>query len=369
MWRHADQPSPHSDVRAASRLRRALALATLLPALALGARQARAQVTAGGVIYAQWSAQLDSLSPANNIDVTRAYVNVIARFAGGFSTRITGDVYHDADATAGGGMVERLKFAYGAWSPPGSPLTVRLGLTLTAWEDYEDQLWDYRMQSPDIMDRSGYTSSSDFGLAVDGNLGAGNLDFTAMAFNGEGYSKLPGDQHKDFAARASLRLLGSDDASRVGGLRLTGYGQLGAPTGGGIRNRFIALASYRSKHLTLAAEYVATRDSLKNTANSLKDGRILEGFGVLHLGASPVALMGLLAVINPTTCTTYVGGTDCPLAARYDTRTVMIAGVSYQASASFRLLADIDRTTYQTPAGAAAPRSTTVVLLQTQFVY
>jgi hypothetical protein len=356
-------------VLTAARLRRALATAILLPALALGAPAARAQVAVSGVIYAQWSAQLDSLSPANNFDVTRAYVNVIAKFTGGFSTRITTDVYRDTDSTAGGRLVGRLRFAYGTWNPSGSPLTIRFGLTQTLWEDFEDQLWDYRMQGVDVMDRSGYTSPADFGLAADGNFGGELLDVSAMAFDGEGYGKSPGDQHKDFAARASLRLLGTDDATRVGGLRVTGYAQLGTPSGGGTRNRFIALASYRSKHLTLAGEYVATRDSLAGTANSLKNGRILEGFGVLHVGASPLALMGLVAVIDPTTCTSYLAGTNCPPAAQHDARTVVIAGVSYQLTPSFRLLLDVDRTTYQTPASGSAPRSTTLALFQTQFVY
>ena len=368
LGRIADLPSRSAARRLRWPCRAAwLAVLALLPAL--GVRSARAQITVGGVIYAQWSAQLDSLSPANNIDITRAYVNVIGRFTGGITTRVTGDVYHDADATAGGGMVERLKFAYAAWTPANCPLTLRLGLTLTAWEDFEDQLWDYRMQGPDEMDRDGYTASSDFGVAVDGNLGGERLDFSAMAFNGEGYAKSPGDQHKDFAARVSLRLLGTDDASRVGGLRVTGYGQLGTPTGGGIRNRFIGLVSYRSKQLSLAAEVVATRDSLTSTANSLKTGRVLEGFGVVHVGATPLAFLALLAVVDPNTCTSYAAGTDCPLAAQYDRRTHLIAGASWQLTPNVRLLADLDRTTYQTPAGSAAPKAMSTALFQTQFTY
>ena len=344
-----------------------LAVFALLPAL--GVAGARAQVTVGGLIYAQWSAELDSLSPANDFDVTRAYVNVFGKFGGGITTRVTGDVYHDADATAGGGLVERLKFAYATWTPAHSPVAVRFGLTQTAWEDFEDQLWDYRMQGLDEMDRDGYTSSSDFGVAVDGNFGGERLDVTATAFNGENYNKSPGDQHKDFAARVSYRLLGTDDASRVGGLRLTGYGQLGTPTGGGTRDRLIGMVSWRSKRLSLAAEYVATRDSLAGTANSLKNGRILEGFGVLHVGATPLALIGLLAVVDPTTCTDYAAGTDCPLAAQYDRRTHVIAGTSWQLTPNVRLLLDMDRTTYRTPAGAAAPKSMTQALFQTQVSY
>ncbi len=43
-------------------------------------------------------------------------------------------------------------------------------------------------------------------------------------------------------------------ATRVGGLRLSGYAQLGMPSSGGKRQRFIGMVSYRTMDLTLAAE-------------------------------------------------------------------------------------------------------------------
>lgn len=326
-------------------------------------------ITVGGVVYAQWGAQLDSLSPANNFDVTRAYLNVIGRFNGGIMTRITADVYHDADATAGGGMLYRLKYAYAAWTPSGSPFTIRFGLTQTPFVDWEEALWDYRMQGTVPVDRNSYMSSSDFGVALDGNINHEQFDFQAMAFNGENYNKTPGDQSKDFAARASFRLLPTDDGSRVGGLRITGYAQAGTPNSGGTRNRFVGMVSYRSKMLTLAGEYVATKDTVTSTANSLKKGSILSAYGVLHLGASPVAIIGRVDVVDPNTCTNSVAGTDCPLSAQFDKRTTIIGGLSYQLSSNVRLLADVDRLSFQTPTGVAAPKSITQALFQTQFTF
>jgi hypothetical protein len=326
-------------------------------------------ITVGGVVYAQWGAQTDSLSPANNFDITRAYINVIGRFNGGIMTRVTADVYRDVDATAGGGLLERLKYAYAAWTPNGSPLTIRFGLTQTPFVDWEEALWDYRMQGTVAMDRNGYTSSSDFGLAVDGNFNGDQFNFQAMAFNGENYNKSPGDQNKDLGARASFRLLATDDGSRVGGLRITGYVQAGTPTSGGSRNRYLGMVSYRSKMLTLAGEYAVTRDTVTATANSLKKGSVFSAFGVLHLPASPLAIIARVDLVDPNTCTNYVAATDCPLAAQYDQRTTIIGGVSYQLSPNVRLLADVDHTSYQTPAGGTAPKSITTALFQTQFTY
>jgi len=351
--------------------RRTLAAVGLVAAGAAAplAAQNPSPISVGGVVYAQWAAQMDSLSPANDFDITRAYVNVIGKFNGGIMTRITADVYHDADATATGGLNYRLKYAYAAWTPEGSPLTFRFGLTQTPWIDYEEALWDYRMEGTTAFDRGGYMSSSDFGVAVDGNFNHDAVNFQAMAFNGENYNKTPGDQNKDFAARASVRLLATDDGSRVGGLRITGYAQSGTPTGGGQRERFIGLVSYRSKMLTLAAEYGATKDTATVTANSLKKGSVFSAFGVLHVGATPVAIIGRVDIVNPTTCTNYGAVADCSAASQYDTRTIIIGGVSYQLSPNVRLLADIDRTGFQTPNGASAPKSISLAQFQTQFTF
>jgi Phosphate-selective porin O and P len=333
------------------------------------AAQNPSPISVGGVVYAQWAAQMDSLSPANNFDITRAYINVIGRFNGGIMTRITGDIYRDGDATAAGALLYRLKYAYAAWTPEGSPLTLRFGLTQTPWVDWEEALWDYRMEGTIAVDRNGYMSSSDFGVAVDGNFNHDAFNFQAMADNGENYNKTPGDSHKDFAARASVRLLATDDGGRVGGLRISGYAQAGTPTGGGSRNRYLGMVSYRSKMLTLAAEYVSTKDTLTTTANSLKKGSVISAFGVLHLGASPAAIIARLDVADPNTCTNYGAAANCPASAQFDKRTTIIGGVSYQLSPQVRLLADIDRTSYQTPTGAAAPKSISLAQFQTQFTF
>ena len=328
-------------------------------------------VTVGGVVYAQWAAQLDSLSPSNNFDVTRAYINAIGRFSGGITARITADIYRDADATAGGALLYRLKYAYAAWNPQGSPLTFRFGLTQAPQLDWEEQLWDYRMQGPTPLDRAGYVSSSDFGIAVDGNINHETVDFQAMAMNGENYNKTPGDSHKDFAARVSVRLLGTDEGSRVGGLRLTGYGQLGTPTSGGTRNRFLGMVSYRSKAILLAASYTSAKDTVTNPAKISTTGRVMSAYGWVKIPATPVAIIARVDVVDPNTCSPATPPVaSCPAGAGYDRRTILIGGLSYQLSPNVRLLADIDRTSFQTPpAPATAPMSITQALFQTQFTF
>ncbi len=352
-------------------LRRTLAATLVAAAAAAGPLAAQnaptpPSVTVGGVVYAQYAAQLDSAPPGtnSNFDVTRAYLNVIGRFNGGILTRVTADVYHDGDATAGGGLNYRLKYAYAAWTPAGSPLTVRFGLTQAPWLDWEETLWDYRMQGPMAMDRNGYLSASDFGLAVDGNITSEQVDFQAMAMNGENYNKAPGDTHKDFAARLSVRLLGTDDASRVGGLRLTGYAQAGTPTSGGTRNRFIGMVSYRSKALLLAGEYASTTDTVTNPAVAKHTGSVISAFAVFHLPDSPVAIVGRVDIVDPNTANSTVATSN-------DKRTTIIAGVSYQLSPNVRVLLDLDHTSLQgsVTGSTTAPRKLTQALFQTQFTF
>jgi hypothetical protein len=211
------------------------------------------------------------------------------------------------------------------------------------------------MQGQMAMERSGYLSSSDFGLRVDGKFNDDQFNFQAGVYDGENYNGGPGDAHKDFMARASYRLMGTDDGSRVGGLRLTGYAQIGAPNSGGSRNRFLGMLSYRTQNLTAAVEYAATADSTGGGATApggggvvaastaVRKGTLLSAFAVVHLPDTRISFVGRIDVANPNTAlndsTRALAGTP--------TTTRIIAGVSYQLSPNVRLLADVDALAYE----------------------
>lgn len=303
-------------------------------------------VTVGMLSYLQYEYQLNTDSTINghqnNFDVTRAYINIFAKLGHGVTARVTPDV--DARKASSGQLTLRLKYAYAGWHPDESAITFRLGETQTPWLDWEEELWDYRMQGKMALDQGGYMSSSDFGFGVLGNWGGERIDLSAGIYNGETYSGAPGDQRKDAEGRISVRALDTDDSSRVGGLRLTAYGQYGKPTTGGQRYRAVGMVSYRSNNLTLAAEYAWTRDSVTGTAATPAvapvpetTGRVISIFGVFHVPHSRLALIGRLDSTDPNTANT----------ATNDRLTRIIAGVSYQLSPYLRLLGDIDNTTRQ----------------------
>jgi hypothetical protein len=351
-------------------LRRALAVAVLTAAAGAGRLAAQGTpasaspppVTVGGVSYTQFVYQLaDTANHVNRFDITRAYVNVIGKFGGGLYTRVTADIFTNADSS----RAYRLKYAYVAYTPAKSPLTFKIGEIHTPWLDWEEALWDYRVQGQMAMERAGYVSSSDFGAGIDGKWGPDKVNSQVTFVNGENYNKGTGDQRKDVMGRLSVRLLGSNDSSRVGGLRVTAYGEYGAPTSGGERQRWLGMVSYHSKQLTLAAEAAITRDSTTGTAGppvvaaaTRKNGHVYSAFGVCKITQAKVAILGRVDIFHPQS-----GNTT-------DKQTRIIAGVSYQIHPNWRLLADWDQVSFQTdPLNTANGPTRSQALFQTQFTF
>jgi hypothetical protein len=329
-----------------------------VPGIAQGQAPPAPHVVVNGVGYAQFVYQLkDTANHLNQFNLTRAYINVIGNFDGGIGTRITADVY-----ASGSSLAYRLKYAFATYTPTGSALTFKLGLMQTPYVDYEEALWDYRMQGPIALDRNGYLTSSDLGVGADGKWNKDQVNMQVAFVNGEGYGNAatPGDQRKDLEARASVRVMNTNDMSRVGGLRITGYAGYGKPTGGGTRQRFTGQVSYRSNTLTLAGEYTIAKDSVVGAAK--RDGQIISAFGVVRVPNSKVGVIARMDYVKPDK--------NAPSATLGFTNTRFIAGVSYQLSPNVRLLADIDNLSYKngspTPA-AEAVRSQG--LFQMQFTF
>jgi len=339
--------------------RRALGVAVVAAAAGTGPLAAQGtqppQITVTGLVYTQFLYQLkDTANHVNNFDITRAYVNVLGKFAGGVGTRVTFDVNRP---TGDNSLRYRLKYAYATYTPTGSDLTFKLGLIHTPWLDWEEALWDYRMQGQMAFERAGYGSAADFGAGVDGKWGPDKVNMQVTLVNGEGYSGGGGDQRKDVMGRVSVRVLDTDDSSRVGGLRITAYGQYGKPTGGGERQRLLGMVSYRTKHLTLAGEALVARDSVTAPVTVEQNGHLFTAFGVYKVPASKVAVLARVDIWHKQ-----AGATD--------KQTRISGGVSYQLSPNWRLLGDWDYVNYQTdPLNTANDATRSQALFQTQFTF
>jgi hypothetical protein len=327
---------------------RALA-AVALSALTASVVQAQAsaqqapQVSVTGVVYTQYQYSDAPIPAKSTFDMTRAYVNVLGRFANGITTRVTTDILPNP----AGNQSIRLKYAYAAWTPAGSGLTYKLGMIHTPYVDFEETLWDYRMQGTIAVDRNGAMTAADIGVGVDGHWNGEQVNGQFTIVNGEGYSNGTGDFRKDVQARVSVRLQPTNDNSRVGGFRATGYVGIGKVTATGAdRNRYLGMLSYRTTQYTVAGEFV----SVKNAAVT---GSIISAFGVYHLSPpSKIALIARVDVFDPNTDVADDGNTR------------IIAGASYQLSPNVRLLADLDRVKPQGVGNAVNQ-----ALFQAQFVF
>jgi hypothetical protein len=311
-------------------------------------------VSVGGLFVTRYLYQLtDTANHLNAFDITRAYLNVIGRFPGGLYTRVTADVFTTADSS----RAYRIKFAYVAYTPGKSPLTYKIGEIHTPWLDWEEALWDYRMQGPMAMDRAGYLSASDFGAGVDGKWGPDKVNMQVALVNGEGFNKGTGDRRKELMGRVSLRVRDTNDSSRIGGLRLTAYGQYGKPTSGGERRHLITMISYRSKQTTLAAEAAVTHDTATAPVKVPTNGHLYSAFGIYKIPHSKAAIIARLDVTHAQAGTTT------------DRQTRFIGGVSYQLHPNWRLLADWDYVGYQATPTAPQQATRSQALFQTMFTF
>src|SRR2546423_9181639 len=203
-----------------SMMRRALGVAVVTaaagaaPLAAQQAAPAAPQVTAGALVYTQYVYQLkDSVNHFNNFDITRASVNALARFAGGVTARFTADVQRFG--TGGNAAITnpdnslrlRLKYAFATYTPQGSPLTFKGGLIHTPWLDWEEALWDYRVQGAMAMDRAGYMSAADYGVGVDGKWMADKVNFQFTVVHRTVYSGTSAGHGDDADALGSVRRL------------------------------------------------------------------------------------------------------------------------------------------------------------------
>jgi hypothetical protein len=320
----------------------ALSALTASTVLAQASAQQAPQASVTGVIYTQYQYSDAPIAAKSTFDMTRAYVNVLGRFSNGITTRLTTDIL-----PTGTNLAIRLKYAFAAWTPTGSSLTYKLGMIHTPWVDFEETMWDYRMQGTIAVDRNGYMTAADIGVGVDGHWNGERVNGQVTLVNGEGYAGGSGDFRKDLQARVSVRLQPTNDNSRVGGLRASGYVGIGKVTGSGAdRNRYLGMLSYRTNQYTLAGEFV----SVKNAAVT---GSIISAFGVYHLAPpSKIAVVARVDVVDPNTNVANDGNTR------------IIGGASYQLSPNVRMLADIDRVKPQ--AGGTASNQ---FLIQAQFVF
>ena len=286
-----------------------------------------------GTIFGSYSFKTDSASKAalggqspNLFGLDRAYLTFRMPAGDNGAIRITTDVFQNtnpAQNTYYAGWVVRIKYAYlqytglrNEWGA-GSSLLGRLGILHTVTIDHEEAFWPRYLQQVAI-EKNGFFSSSDAGLAGLATLGDRWGEIYATVTNGSGYASYdnPGsvgqpvtaNRFKDFGLRLTLTPFANDanmshfiryltlspwyykgyngSAFQSGGAGQNGPGTNGAITDGLTRDRWGAFVALRDSSIcdfrnggrcrfTLAREYAQRTDQSDNGGNTAASPRVL----------------------------------------------------------------------------------------------
>ncbi|HVT40624.1 MAG TPA: hypothetical protein VHE78_16395, partial [Gemmatimonadaceae bacterium] len=245
-----------------------------------------------GVIYGNYQYRYDSATKAangnqapNKFDIERVYLNVRMPAGADGSIRVTTDVFNNAGSCAGcyAGWTVRLKYAYFQYNflhdiggSKGFNAVARVGMLHTVQVDHEEGFWP-RWISQVAIERNGFFSSSDVGIAGLLTLPGKWGEFYATMVNGSGYAQVEVDPYKDYAARFSLTPFGSHD-SILRTLTISpffsaghtaskfingGTGQIGPVSEGNTRSRDGVFVGLKDRRLSLGAEWAQRTETVE----------------------------------------------------------------------------------------------------------
>jgi hypothetical protein len=261
-----------------------------------------------GVLYANYQYRGDAgpAKASNKFDLERAYLTFRMPAGDRASIRITADVFQQ---TATGpdafykGWVIRAKYAYLQYDLIKSATwnaNIRGGLLHNVVIDHVESFWP-RWLSQTPVERAGFFSSSDAGVATLWTLPNKWGEFYATIVNGPGYTSRETDRFKDYAARLSITPLSGSSNKLIKTFTLTGWTYVGAvassfaaggagqigPVGSSLpRTRSGAFAGLRDPRFTAGAEWDTRKDAKETGANTValprvevdSTGRLIAGF-------------------------------------------------------------------------------------------
>jgi hypothetical protein len=308
------------------RIARAIsAIIFLLAPVALSAQQPAADTTKpapppaptsvpvdfSGVLYANYQYRGDhgAPNPTNRFDLERAYLTFRMPAGDRASIRITADVFQQQTAPQDAyyrGWVVRAKYAYlqydliksASWNA-----NIRGGLLHTVVIDHIEGFWP-RWISQTPVERAGFFSSADAGVATLWSFPNKFGEFYATITNGPGYASRETDRFKDYSARLTLTPLGNSTSKILKTFALSGWyyggavassfvnggaGQIG-PVGNSLpRTRAGLFAGLRDPRFSAGAEWDTRKDARETGANTVASprvevdstGRLIAGFAVI----------------------------------------------------------------------------------------
>jgi hypothetical protein len=329
------------------------------------AQPALPPISISGIVFANYNYQLSTTpSPltnqANNgFNVDRIYLTFRAPVVERLNVRVTTDIFQTSEVNALNPYAIRAKYAYLQYDAPkrsnGSSMFARLGILQNVVIEQTEQFW-LRFLGQSALERAGFFSSADVGLAAGVTLPNKQGEVYATIVNGPGYAARERDRFKDFAIRLSLTPLANGKHSALlQSLTLTGWGYKGANAStfvnGGVgqvdavgeamdRSRAGVFVGVRDPRIVLAGELAFRHDEADIGLNtpiaprgvSEISGRMLSANVQVRplaftnsTGQSPYGIVARYDYVSPTTSTVNV----IPAPATSNSYHNLTAGVFY----------------------------------------
>ncbi|MFL5640140.1 MAG: hypothetical protein ACJ78M_12265 [Gemmatimonadaceae bacterium] len=293
-----------------------------------------------GVLYAnyQYRGDAGAAKSSNKFDLERAYLTFRMPAGERASIRITADVFQQQTAPNDAfyrGWVVRAKYAYLQYDLIKSAnwnANIRGGLLHNVVIDHIESFWP-RWISLSPVERAGFFSSSDAGVATLWTLPNKWGELYATIVNGPGYTSRETDRFKDYAARLSITPLSSLDNKILRTFAISGWtyqgaiasqfaaggtGQIGRIGNSLPRTRSGAFIGVRDPRLGVGLEYDTRKDGGEIGLNTVASpaievdstGRLIAGFAVVkpfqlinEKSTFPLGLVGRWDRFKPNTAT------------------------------------------------------------------
>ncbi len=303
------------------------------------------KVTVGALVYMEYfydfgSQNLNSDgSHRNKFQLNRGYLNLRADLSPKIRTRITPDITRDST----GDIKLRTKFGYLEFHDllkAYPSLDVKVGQYETAWLDYIEGLWTYRVIDTILIEREGFMNSGDLGLGLKGALPSGFGNWQIDVINGEGYHADENNKFKTVQGRLTLTPFSKSDWLK--GLHLTGFASVGRQDQLHQRDRYIGFIGYKyHDDLFVGAEIDKTRGTDSNLVATPVGVNNVRGRGFSALLWYRMPFRKALRILGRFDQFTHNGD-----ASSTTTTDRWIYGLSYDINRNVMLVLDNERSMY-----------------------
>jgi hypothetical protein len=254
-------------------------------------------------LFGDFQVQTDSAAKAGNggskpnkFDIGRVYFTLKGPIGDRVSYRATTDIRQNASTDSYKGWIVRLKYAFLQYdymkpSPTGASAFARIGMLHTVLIDHEENFW-LRYLTPTAVERNGFFSSADLGVATGITLPNKLGEIYADIVNGTGYDTPENNKYKDYQARLTLTPFGKGK-SILQTFAISPWYSAGGNTSKFLtdpdnpitdrlaKDRWGLFVGNRDRRLTFGAEYAERKDDVDSSNDPLTD-EIVQTTGQLY---------------------------------------------------------------------------------------